>query len=195
MQKTLFVFTIQAVLLSTSLWAAQQGVVGSPKVLVKEIHFTGDLGLPLARLQEYTEFLSGHRVERAKLLEEAASAVREALRNRGYLKAQTMSQIHSLRSVNSEDTDVAVELTIKAGKQYRIREMTFVGLSTELPEADLKQAFTIHEGDIADAGQIGAGMVNLQTLFKRKGNNVYVVPEMVFDEVASTVSYRFDIEK
>ena len=195
MQKALFIVTIQAALLATSLWAAQSAE-GNRKVLVKEIHFAGDLGLPLTELREYTEYLIGHRIERAKILEEAPSAVGHGLRHRGYLKAQVTPQIHSLKpSVNSKDHEVALELVIKAGKQYRVKNMIFVGLSTELPQADLRQAFKIQLGDIADAEKIGVGIRNLETLFHRKGKDVTVVPDMTFDDAASTVSFQFDIEK
>jgi outer membrane protein assembly factor BamA len=193
-QKALFIVTIQATLLATSLWTAQSGE-GNRKVLVKEIRFTGELGLPLTELQEYTEYLIGHRIERAKILEDAPSAVGQALRHQGYMKAQVTPQMHSLKpSVDSKDHEVALELVIKAGKQYRVKDMSFVGLSTELPQADLRQAFKIQRGDIADAEKIGVGIRNLETLFHRKGKDVTVIPDMIFDE-ASAVSFQFDIEK
>jgi outer membrane protein assembly factor BamA len=194
MQKVSLV-TIQALLVATSLWAAQNAK-GNPKVFVKQIHFAGDLGLPVAELREYTEYLTGHAVERAKVMQDATSAVGMGLRHRGYWKTQVTPQIQSLKgSVNSKNSEVALELTIKAGKQYRVKDMTFVGLSTELPQADLRQAFNIQRGDIADAEKISVGMGNLQTLFQRKGKDVYVVPNMIFDDAASTVSFQFDVEK
>jgi len=97
--------------------------------------------------------------------------------------------------VNLKDAEVVLELTVKAGKQYRVKDMTFAGLSTELPQADLRQAFNIQRGDIADAEEIGVGIANLRTLFQRKGKDVYVIPNMTFDDAASTVSLQFDIEK
>ena len=182
-------------LLATSLLAAQS-VGGEPKVLLTEIRFAGDLGLPLGELREYTEFLNGHRMERARILEEALSAVAMGLRHRGYLKAQVTPQLHLLkRSVNSKDAEVALELTIKAGKQYRVKDITFAGLSTELPQADLRQAFKIQRGDIADGEEIGNGIGNLIILFRRRGKNVVVIPTMTFDDAVSTVSLRFDIVK
>jgi outer membrane protein assembly factor BamA len=194
-QKASFVVIIQAALLATSLWAVQ-GTDDNPKVLLKDIHFAGDLGVPLSELQEYTEYLIGHRMERAKILEDGPMAVTKALRHRGYLKAQVTPEIHSLkRSVGSKDAEVALDLTIKAGKQYRVKDMTFVGLSAELPQADLRQAFNMQRGDVADAEKISVGIGNLQARFQQKGKEVFVVPEMTFDDTASTVSLQFDVEK
>ena len=195
MQKSSFVIAIQTALLATSLLAAQS-VERNSKVLLKEIRFTGDLGLPIGELREYTEYLNGHSLGRAKLLEEAPSVAAHGLRHRGYLKAQVTPQLHSLkRPVNSKDAEVALELTIKAGRQYRLKDMTFKGLSTELPQAKLREAFRIKSGDIADAEEIGIGIANLETLFRQKGQDVFVVPDMSFDDSASTVSLQFDIEK
>jgi len=126
-------------------------------------------------------------MERSKILEGAPSAVAEGLRHRGYLKSQVTPQLHSLkRSVNLKDAEVVLELIVKAGKQYRVKDMTFAGLSTELPQADLRQAFNIQRGDIADGEEIGVGIANLRTLFQRKGKDVYVIPNMTFDDAAST---------
>jgi hypothetical protein len=73
-QKSSFIVTIQSVRLATSLLAAQN-VGAEPKVLLKEIRFTGDLGLPISELRERTAYLSGHRMERAKIMKDASSAV------------------------------------------------------------------------------------------------------------------------
>jgi len=64
-----------------------------------------------------------------------------------------------------------------------------------LLQTELRQAFNIQRGDIADANEIGFGMWKLQSLFKRKGKDIYVVPNMTYDDPASTVSLQFDVEK
>jgi outer membrane protein assembly factor BamA len=88
-----------------------------------------------------------------------------------------------------------LELTIKAGKQYRMKDLTFTGLSTQLAERDVKQACNMPSGDIADGEQVGSCMTNLATLFKKKGQDVFVVPSMRFDDASSTVSIELDVEK
>lgn len=189
-----FVVTFQTALLATSLLAAQS-VGGNAKVLLNEIQFTGELGLPLRELQEYTDYLRGHREERAKILEGASYAVAHGLRHKGYLKAKVTPQLRSLKpSVNTKETEVALELTIRAGKQYRVKDLTFAGLSNELPQADLAQAFNIHQGDVADAEAISIGMDKLMTQFRRKGKDVFIVPNLIFDDAASTVSLIIDTQ-
>lgn len=195
MYRALLAVAIQAALLATSLCAAQS-IEGTPNVLVKEVHFEGDLGLPLTELQGYTEYLSGHPVERAKILKEVSYAVAKGLQHRGYLKEKVTPRIRPLKhAVDSKDIEVAVVVTIKAGRQYRIKDMSFSGLSTELRQTDLTQAFDIHPGDIADTEKISVGVTNLVILFHRKGKDVGVISHPIFDDAASTVSFQFDIEE
>ena len=190
-----FIVAVPFVILS-AVFSLSQNVERNETVLVKEIHFSGDTGESPNELRQYTEFLTGRRLERKKLLEDASSAVGQALRHRGYLKAQVSPQLRSLKpSPASKDAEVALELAIKAGKQYRVKDLTFAGLSGQLPERDLKQACDIRIGEIADAEQVNSCMTNLVTLFHQKGQDVFVVPSMMYDDAGSTVSFELDVEK
>jgi outer membrane protein assembly factor BamA len=189
-----FTSAVPVLILAAAL-CASQSVERNQTVLLKEVRFSGDLGVSVGELREYTEFLTGHRLEQKKILEDASSAVGAALRHRGYLKAQVTPQLRSLHSSGSNDAEVALELTVKAGKQYRVKDLTFVGLSGQLAERDLKQACNIRTGEIADGEQVGSCVTSLRTLFQQKGQDVFVVPSMMFDDAASTVSLQFDVEK
>jgi outer membrane protein assembly factor BamA len=195
MYSTRFIIAVPVVILSAALCIAQD-LERNQTVLLKEVHCSGELGESADELREYTEFLTGHRLERKKLLEDASSAVGKALRHRGYLKAQVTPQLRSLKpSPGSKDAEVALELTIKAGKQYRVKDLTFVGLSGQLAERDLRQTCNILSGEIADEEQVGSCMTNLRTLFQQKGQDVFIVSSMMFDDSGSTVSFQFDVEK
>lgn len=187
-----FIVAVPVVILS-AIFSLSQNVERNQTVLVKEVHFSGDVGESADELRQYTEFLTGHRLERKKLLEDASSAVGQALRHRGYLKAQVSPQLRSLKP--SPASEVALELAIKAGKQYRVKDLTFTGLSGQLAERDLKQACDIRSGEIADAEQVNSCMTNLVTLFHQKGQDVLVVPSMTYDDAGSTVSFQLDVEK
>lgn len=195
MYSTRFI-TALPVVISAALCLSQK-VERDQTVVLKEVHFSGDLGDPPPdELREYTEFLTGHPLERKKLLREASSAVGMSLRHRGYLKEQVTAQLRSLKpSPGSEDVEVALELTIKAGKQYRVKELTFVGLSSQLAEPELRQACNIRSGEIADGEQVSSCITNLTTLFRQKGQNVSVVPSMKFDYASPSVSFQFDVEQ
>ena len=195
MYSTRFITALPAVILSAAL-CLSQNVERNQTVLLKEVHLSGDLGESPDELRGYTEFLIGHHSERKKVLREASSAVGMGLRHRGYLKEQVTAQLRSLKpSPGSEDAEVALELTIEAGKQYRVKELTFVGLSGQLAERELRQACNIRSGEIADGEQVGSCVTDLGTLFRQKGQNVSVVPSMKFDDSSSSVSFQFDVGK
>jgi outer membrane protein assembly factor BamA len=190
-----FMIAVPVVILSAAL-CFSQNVERNHTVLVREVHFSGDLGGSADQLHEYTEFLIGHLLERKKLLEDASSAVRKALRHRGYLKVQVTPRLWSLKpSPESKDVEVVLELAIKAGKQYRVKDLTFVGLSRQVAQPDLRQACNIRSGEIADEEQVGSCVTNLRTLFQQKGQDVFIVPSMIFDDTDSTVSFQFDVEE
>ena len=109
-------FTNAAVVILAAALCAAQSVERNQIVLLKEIRFSGDLGVSIAELRQYTEFLTGHRLERKKILENGPTAVGAALRHRGYLKAQVTPQLQSLQSSGSKDAEVALELTVKSWK-------------------------------------------------------------------------------
>ena len=82
-----FVIAIPVVILSAAFCLSQE-VESNQIVLLKEVNFSGDLGVSADELRQYTEFLTGYRMERKKLVEDASDAVGHALRHRGYLKGK-----------------------------------------------------------------------------------------------------------
>jgi hypothetical protein len=50
------------------------GVGIRPKAVLKEIHFSGELGLPVSELRDYAEYLSGSPMEQRRILEDVRSA-------------------------------------------------------------------------------------------------------------------------
>lgn len=190
-----FILAVLFVILSAVVCLSQK-VERQSTVLLKEVYFSGDLGESADKLHQYTEFLTGHPLARKKLLEDASEAVSKALRHKGYLKAQVTPQLRTLKpSQGSKDAEVALELTIKAGKQYCVKDLKFTGLSGQLEERDLRQACNIRSGEIADGEQIGSCVASLRTLFHQKGQDVFVVPGMMYDDADSTVSLQFDVQK
>lgn len=192
---TRLIIAVPVAILSVALcWS--QNSEGNQVVLLKQVNFSGDLGIPVDDLRAYTEFLLGHRLQRKKLLEDASSAVGNALRHRGYLKAQVTPQLRSLEaSAGSKNGEVALQLIINAGKQYRVKELTFAGLSSQLSQRNLRQSCDMRSGEIADGERASSCITNLISLFHHKGQDVFVVPSMMYDDAASTVSFQFDVQK
>ena len=165
-------------------------------VLVREVHFTGEPGGTQRQLGEYTEFLLGHQMERQAVVQEASSSVTAFLRHRGYLKSQVTPHVRPANTFgNSKEQVVALVIAIEPGNRYRVKGVTFSGLSREAQDSDLRQACTLNDGDIADGEEVGNCVANLRALFQKKGLDVAVIPSMTFDDDHSAVALNFDIEK
>ena len=173
-----------------------QNVEKSSTVLVREVHFKGEPGGTQRQLGECTEFLLGHRMERQSVLQEASSSVNEFLRHRGYLKSRVTPQVQPAKTFgNSKEHAVALEITIEPGNRYRIKGVTFAGLSREAQDSDLHLACNLNDGDVADGEEVGNCVANLRALFQKKGSDVAVIPSLTFDDDHSAVAFNFDIEK
>jgi outer membrane protein assembly factor BamA len=184
---TLFKNVLVAALLVGQVPVAQSVIV------VRDVRFVGDLGVPEKELQEYTEFLKGHSLEESKVLEQSGSAVRGALRHRGFLRAQITPTVLDARPSDAiTKDDRIIQLTIHPGIQYRVKDVSFSGLSSELSLLNCGKPFI---GDIADGNEIGVGIAMLRGLFRKAGKNYVAIAEAKFDDTAHTVSFRFDIEK
>jgi len=182
-------------ILIASICAGQRGDK-SPMVLVREVHFTGEPGGTERQLSEYTEFLVGHRMEQKAMMQEASSSVTAFLRHRGYLKSRVTPDVRPARIFgNSKDQTVALEIAIEPGNRYRVRGVTFAGLSREAQDSDLRRACILNDGDVADGEEVGNCVANLRALFEKKGLDVAVIPNMTFDDEHMVVALNFDIEK
>ena len=164
-------------------------------VVVSDIRFDGELGVPVSELQEYTQFLKGRSLEKEKVLEQSSRAISEALRHRGFWKAQVTPSIPATPDSGAARKGVVLQVTVHAGQQYRLKDVSFAGRASEFSAGELRAAIPLRHGEIADGNEIGTGMANLMALFKRKGQNYFVVPSMTFDDAAHTMSITFDIQK
>jgi outer membrane protein assembly factor BamA len=164
-------------------------------VVVREIHFSGAPGGTQKALGEYTDFVVGHRMEEKEVLKEADSAVGAFLRQRGFLKARVTPKVRPANTIGNSQDVVVLDVGMEIGNRYRVKGITFAGLSHELEELDLKQACKLHEGDIADAEEAANCVTNLVAAFHEKGQDVKVITQTTFDDTLLTVVFGFDIEK
>jgi outer membrane protein assembly factor BamA len=163
-------------------------------VVVQDVQFKGKLGVPVAELQEYTQFLEGHALEESKILKESEYAIGSALRHRGLLKAQVIPKIQH-QGPRAATIHVVLLVTIDAGLQYRIKDIRFSGLAYEFSASELRNAIPLKAGDIADGEEIGLGVDNLLALFVKHKKEYFSAPNMTFDDAAPIVSLTFDILK
>jgi len=170
--------------------------VAEAVIVVREVRFSGDLGTSERELQQYTEFIKGHPLEEAKVLKQSTYATRNALQHRGFLKAQVTPTILATGASNATGKDDRVlQLTIQAGQQYRVKDISFSGLASEFSPNELREAISLRQGDIADGNEIEAGVATLRGLFKRTGKPYVTTLQLILDDSTRTASFIFDIEQ
>jgi outer membrane protein assembly factor BamA len=163
-------------------------------VVVQDVQFKGELGVPVTELQEYMQFLKGHALEESKILKQSDYAIGSALRHRGFLKAQVVPQIQHPASRGPKNV-VVLLVTIHAGLPYRIKDISFSGLDSEFSATELRNAIPLKAGDIADGNEISVGIDNLLAIFTKNKKDYASVPELTFDDAARTVSLTFNVVK
>ncbi|HYM77351.1 MAG TPA: hypothetical protein VE377_15355 [Candidatus Dormibacteraeota bacterium] len=169
--------------------------IAQSTVVVSDIRFEGELGVPVTELQEYAQFLKGHPLGKPDVLAQSTHAIDGALRHRGFWKAQVTPSLPAALDADAARKGAVLQVTIHSGLQYRVKNLTFTGLASEFPSAELTEAFHLHPGDIADGNEVGVGISNLMAMFKKKGQDYVVIPQMTFDDADHTVSFAFDIRK
>jgi outer membrane protein assembly factor BamA len=172
-----------------------QMLLAQSTVTVSETRFEGELGIPVNQLQDYTQFLRGHTLEKAKILANSERAVMKALRHHGFWKAQVKTDLAALSQSDTGSAGAVLVVTVHAGLQYRIKDVTVSGLASEFAPSELRECIHLKRGDIADSNEIGVGMVNLNVIFKKKGLGYTIVPSMTFDDAAQTLAVDFHIQK
>ncbi len=172
-----------------------QASIAQSTVVVSDIRFDGELGVPVSELQEYTQFLKGHSLEKEKVLEQSTRAISEGLRHRGFWKAQVTPSIPAAPDSDAAHKGAVLQVTVHAGLQYRLKDVSFLGRASEFSAGELREAIHLRQGDIADGNEIATGLANLMALFKRNEQDYFVVPSMTFDDAAHTMSFIFDIQK
>jgi len=164
-------------------------------VTVTETRFEGELGVPVNQLQEYTQFLVGRTLEKAKILADSERAVTEALRHRGFWKAQVKTNLTAASGAAAAPKGAVLVLMVHAGLQYRIKDVTFSGLASEFPPSELRECIHLRQGDIADGNEIGGGMANLFAIFRKKKLDYAIIPSMTFDDATHMLTVDFEIQK
>jgi hypothetical protein len=95
------------------------------------------------------------------------TAMRE-LNTEGYRRAQAEVTATDVLNETAALRTVAVTLRVSEGAQYRLKQITFEK-NMLFPEAQLRQAFPMNDGDVASGDKILSGEGTLRELYAAKG--------------------------
>ena len=127
--------------------------------------------------------------------QQIAQAAMEKLNTEGYWRAQAEVIATDVLNESAVLRTVAVTLRIREGEQYRLRQITFEK-SVLFPEAQLRQAFPINDGEIVSEVKLQEGERTLRDLYATKG---YMQPTLdtskSLDDEARTLSVHVAMQQ
>jgi outer membrane protein insertion porin family len=189
-----------------------------PKVKVGEIKFTGNthvssrilrasmrdlrpIGIPHSILLEN---LFAKTFDATKL-EEDTELVRQAMRDRGYFRANTEDPITHIRNEGGlslftfrprTGKRMDILIPVEEGARYRFTGVTFTGNKAVRNVKALRAQFQQKDGEWFDATLFGKGLQNLTKAYSSLGYiNFTPVPTPKYDDVNHTVSFNVDLDE
>ena len=155
-------------------------------VKVQSVSLTNDSSISSEHLQLIEKQIL---LTRFAGIPQIAQTAMHKLNTEGYWKAQAEVTATDVLSETAVLRTVAVTLRIREGEQYRLKKITFEK-EMLFPEAQLRQAFPMNDGEVASDDKIQEGERTLLDLYATKG---YMQPQLdvstsLDDDEARTLS-------
>ena len=141
----------------------------------------------------------------ASKLDEDADRVRQAYRNKGYVKALTgepQTNVRNAGGINpftlrpSTGKRADILIPVEEGARYRLGGITFTGNKEYKNVAALRAQFALKDGDYFNATLFGKGIQALQKAYGQGGFINFVgTPTPRFDEAKKLVYFDIDIDE
>jgi len=162
---------------------------------IQDVQFSGAGPDELPALKAAAEKLISKDYVRTEIEAYASSKLLPVYLQRGFLKASIANPEPKVLKETDTGTDLAVVFTVAAGKQYKIASMAWDG-NKAVKSEKLQSLVHAKVGDTANAEQLQNDIEAIRKLYTTVGYmtaSVKVQPE--FDDAASTVAYRFNVEE
>jgi len=190
-----------------------------PKVKVGNISFTGNQHINSRVLREsmrnlrpigipksiFLENLFAKTYDASKL-EEDSERVRQAYRDRGYVRAAVVGEPQTrIRNEGGlsfftfrprKGKRIDIQMTVDEGGRYRMGTISFTGNKAVSNTKALRAQFAIKEGDWFVATVFGKGLENLRKAYGTLGYINFVgIPTPTYDDSKHVVNWNIDIDE
>ena len=181
-----------------------QAPVQETKITIVSVEFQGENPLSDAQREELSKHVRQQDLWTApgepdsSWVAEALIPVRDALRERGYFKAD-VEGIPYLALAQANERRYVLAITVEAGPQYRLGQVRFASATDStlaFSEAILRQQFQLLEGDMFDVTKIRQGLESIGRLYGSKGYiDATPEPDTTIDEKNSRIDLLIKVDE
>jgi len=178
-----------------------EGEFPERKVIVEGIHIEGPVHLPDSVITKIVKEINKWEVDAASdsdgVKAFAERELKEAWLDRGYFKVELEAEPRSVSLKDGEEHFLVV-IHVDEGLQYHLRNIRFAGDNT-IPEAELRRAVPLRDGELFRAAAIREGIESLTKLYNSRGFiDFTTVPDTQIDDDpgdASWISLLFYLDR
>ncbi len=164
-------------------------------LVIQEVRFSGAGPDELAALNAVAAKLVGKDYLRADVQAYATAHLLPVYLERGFLKASISDPQAKVLKDTADDTEIAVQLTVTPGLQYKISELKWAG-NTVVPAEKLQSLIHAAPGQTANAPQLQADLEKIRKLYGTVGYMAASLkPEPQFDDANRLVMYAIAISE
>jgi outer membrane protein assembly factor BamA len=150
------------------------------KVAIVDVEFSGANSLSQETRSGMIERIKKLRLrqpqggDESDWLGQVETEIQETVQKQGYFQTTLTSRSYLIQS-EAHELRYIVRVEIDSGPQYRLDQLKFSG-ATVFTAKELREQFSLHQGDIFDVLEIRNGMDSLSRLYSRLGF-IDMVPE------------------
>ena len=165
------------------------------ELLIADVQFSGAGPDELPALHAAAEKLVGKDYVRTEIDSFVTAKLLPVYFERGFLKSTIEDPQAKVVKETADATDVAIQLKVTPGTQYKISSITWDG-NTAIKNDKLQQLIHAKVGETANAEQLRTDLEAVHKLYGRLGYmlaSVNAVPE--FYDPAATVAYKLEVRE
>jgi outer membrane protein insertion porin family len=164
-------------------------------LVIQEVHFSGATPDEFAALNAAAEKLVGKDYLRAEVQGFATTNLLPVYFERGFLKAAISDPQTKVLRDTADDTEIAVEMAVTPGKQYKLSSIKWEG-NTIVPAEKLQSLVHAAPGQVANGLQMQSDLEKIRKLYGTEGYMAASLsPQPQFDDANSSVAYTFVIHE